>query len=57
MLYLLSEKALQKGLSEIACGSCRSDTDTERCDISDDEATEEEVDKVGNEMIDLGIET
>ncbi len=56
MPYFLPQQTLQKRLSQGACGSDSRNTYAKCCHVADDEAGNEQIHEVEDEMIDLGSE-
>ncbi len=56
MSYFLSQQTLQKHLSQEACSSDSRNTYAKCCHVVDDEASNEQIHEVENEMIDLSSE-
>ncbi len=56
MPYFLPQQALQKRLPQGACGSGSRNTYAKCCRVADDEAGNEQIHEVEDEMVDLGSE-
>ncbi len=56
MPYFLPQQTLQKRLPQGACGSGSRNTYAKCCHVADDEAGNEQIHEVEDEMVDLGSE-
>lgn len=56
MGYLLSQQALQEGFSQSICCSRSCNAYAHCCHVADDEACNEQIHKVENQLVDAGLE-